>query len=70
MSPFPAPVPARTGACYIRVQVQGGGSWYRVVLNPDVLDPEGDRTHDLASLEDTIQLVHDFLASFEPPAAR
>jgi hypothetical protein len=70
VSPLPAPAPARTGACYIRVQVQGGGIWYRVVLNPDVLDPDGDRTHDLANLQDTMQLVHDFLATFEPPGAR
>jgi hypothetical protein len=36
-------------------------------MNPDVLDPRGDRIQNLGDLRETLQLVHDFLASFEPP---
>jgi hypothetical protein len=63
----PAVAPARTGVCTIRVQVQSAGVWCRVVMNPDVLDPRGDRIQDLADLRETLQLVRDFLATFEPP---
>jgi hypothetical protein len=49
------------------VQVQSTGVWYRVVMNPDVLDARGDRTHDVGNLQETLRLVHDFLATFEPP---
>jgi hypothetical protein len=63
----PALAPTRTGVCSIRVQVQSAGVWCWVVMNPDVLDPRGDRIQNLGDLRETLQLVHDFLASFEPP---
>jgi len=59
--------PARTGVCTIRVQVQSAGVWFRVVMNPDVLDARGDRIQNLGDLRETLQLVRDFLATFEPP---
>lgn len=41
--------------------------WYQVVMNPDVLDPAGDRTCDLGDLGETMRVVRDFLMGFEPP---
>jgi hypothetical protein len=66
----PSPPPPRTGACYIRVQVHGAGAWYRVVVNPDVVNARGEQSYDVGDLEATMALVREFLATFEPTVER
>ncbi len=59
--------PCPIGVCYVRVQVQSHRSWYRIVLNADILDPDrAEDVRDSGSLEETLQTMRDFLSAFGP----